>query len=372
LSPNDRRMRGCAFCGREQLATTSRKAARFILLAVATTAIAVVPGVESLARSRKKAPEIPVYVPPPPAGPVGLPDRLLGDAAAYEAYLLRVTATTPAGFTDGASVARALKAAAAYEPRVLVRGEIAYGAVAALQNPTFVAQVRAAGNSPENRKIMVDYILHDPGYAFRFQGADAAAGLIKEALGGAGLRLYATGKVIKQSAYDVQHQMWSREEIADRAGRLASVEAAAAQGVEPASERVAILQRAATGAEPLPLVAPSAPPPYTPLIARAMQLAAIAALGEATDAAYDQLTSLTADADTDACLHMAKLNLYQCLAVAKPHYEDIFCMGQHVMVDTGACLARGVGVEVPADPLPPPKPVPASTTKRTKHRAHAS
>jgi hypothetical protein len=343
-----------------------------ILLAGIAATIALLPGVDTFARSRKPPPDVPVYVPPPPAGPVGLPDRLLGDAASYEAYLLRVTATTPAGFTNGASVAQALKTAAAYEPRVLVRGEIAYGAVAALQNATFVAQVRAAGNSPDNRRLMVDYILRDPGYAFRFQGSDAAAGLIKEALGGAGLRLYATGKVIKQSAYDVQHQMWSREEIADRSGRLASVEAAAAQGVQPAAERVAILQLAAEGAEPLPLTAPAAPPPYTPLIARSMQLAAIAALGEATDAAYDQLTSLTADTDTDACLHMAKLNLYQCLAVAKPHYEDIFCMGQHVMVDTGACLARGVGVEVPPDPLPPPKPVPASAPTRKKHHAHTS
>jgi hypothetical protein len=337
---------------------------------VAATVV-MAPGVGSLARSRKPAPEVPAYVPPPPAAPVGLSDRLLGDAAAYEAYLLRVTATTPAGFTDGASVAQALKTAAAYEPKVLVRGEIAYGAVAALQNPTFVAQVRAAGNSPENRKLMVDYILRDPGYAFRFQGADAAAGLVKEALGGAGLRLYATGKVIKQSAYDVQHQPWSREEIADRAGRLASVEAAAAQGVQPAAERVALLQRAAAGAEPLPLTAPAAPPPYTPLIARSMQLAAIAAIGEATDAAYDQLTSLTADTDTDACLHMAKLNLYQCLAVAKPHYEDIFCMGQHVMVDTGACLARGVGVDTPPDPLPPPQPVKAPAGRK-KHSTHTS
>ena len=347
---------------------TSAKAVRATVLALTTAAIVFTPTVQSLARSRRPEPEVPVYAPPPPAGPVGLSDRLIGDAASYEAYLLRVTATTPAGFTNGASVAQALKTAAAYEPRVLVRGEIAYGAVAALQNPTFVAQVRAAGNSPENRKLMVDYILHDPGYPFRFQGADAAAGLVKEALGGAGLRLYATGKTIKQSAYDVQHQAWSREEIADRAGRLAAVEAAAAQGVDPATERVAVLQSAATGAAPLPITAQPAAPPYTPLIARSMQLAAIAALGEANDDAYDQLTTLMADSDSDTCLHMAKLNLYQCLAVAKPHYEDIFCMGQHVMVDTGACLARGVGVEPPPDPLPPPRPVPASTlTAKKRH-----
>ena len=350
---------------------TSRNVVRATVLALAA-AIAFVPTVQPLARSRKREPEVPAYAPPPPAGPVGLPDRLLGDAAAYEAYLMRVTATSPAGFTSGATVAQALKTAAAYEPRVLVRGEIAYGAVAALQNPAFVAQVRAAGNSPDNRKLMVDYILHDPGYAFRFQGSAEAAGLVKEALGGAGLRLYATGKTVKQSAYDVQHQSWSKEEISDRAGRLAAVEAAAAAGIDPAIERVAILQRAATGAEPLPLAAPAAQPPYTPLIARSMQLAAIAALGEAGDAAYDQLTSIMADSDTDTCLHMAKLNLYQCLAVAKPHYEDIFCMGQHVMVDTGACLARGAGVDLPPDPLPPPRAVPATNAAAKKKRAHST
>lgn len=351
----------------------SRKAARATILALATVATTFIPTVQPLARSKKPPQaDAPVAPPPAPAGPVGLPDRLLADAASYEAYLMRVTATSPAGFTSGAAVAQALKTAAAYEPRVLVRGEIAYGAVAALQNPTFIAQVRAAGNSPENRKLMVDYIMRDPGYAFRFQGADAAAGLVKEALGGAGLRLYATGKAVKQSAYDVQHQSWSRDEIADRAGRLAAVESAAAQGIEPATERVAILQRAADGSGPLPITAPPAQPPYTPLIARSMQLAAVAALGEANDTAYDQLTSLMADSDSEGCLHMAKLNLYQCLAVAKPHYEDIFCMGQHVMVDTGACLARGVGVTLPPDPLPPPRPVPASATTAKKKHAGAS
>jgi hypothetical protein len=47
---------------------------------------------------------------------------------------------------------------------------------------------------------------------------------------------------------------------------------------------------------------------------------------------------------------MSKLNLYQCLAVAKPHYEDVFCLGQHVLMDTGSCLMKGVGLP---DPTPP-------------------
>jgi hypothetical protein len=50
------------------------------------------------------------------------------------------------------------------------------------------------------------------------------------------------------------------------------------------------------------------------------------------------------------CLNMSKLNLYQCLAVAKPHYEDVFCLGQHILADTGQCLMKGAGVPEPADP----------------------
>jgi hypothetical protein len=26
--------------------------------------------------------------------------------------------------------------------------------------------------------------------------------------------------------------------------------------------------------------------------------------------------------------------------VAKPHYEDVFCLGQHVLMDTGQCLGK--------------------------------
>ncbi len=335
------------------------------IVALALIAVAGVTAMQTTARSRKPEPVAVEAPPPPPAAPAGLPDRLLADAAAYQAWVERVMATSPS-FANGESVAEALKSTSAYDPKALVRGEIAYGAVAALSNPNFVAQVRAAGNSPDNRALMVRYILQDPGYPFNFKGSDAAAGLVKEALGGAGLKIYTAARAMKQSAYDVQHQAWSKEEVRDRPGRLQAVEAAANAGMTPATERVPTLQRILSGTDPMPVTAMPAAPPYTPLVARAMQLAAIAALGEATDQIYDQLTALASDADSDACLHMAKLNLYQCLAVAKPHYEDIFCMGQHVMADTAVCLAHGVGVETPPDPVPPPRAVQAASTKRSR------
>ena len=343
---------------------------RAILAVLAVAAAVAIPALTGIARPKPQPVyEAPPPPPPPPAGPMGLPTRLLSDAAAYEAYLDRATATSP-GFTSGASVEQALKAGAAYEPHAFIRGAVAYAAVAALEDPTFAAALRAAGNSPENRRLMVSYIVADPAYAIiNFRGSDRAAGLAKEALGGAGLRLNATGKSVKQSAYDVQHQEWSKQEVYDRSGRLAAVEASSADPVGHADDQVPALQRAASGVAPLTIAAGPADPPYTPLVARALQVAAIAALGEAGDDAYDQLAALAVDDSTATCLHIAKLNLYQCLAVAKPNYEDIFCMGQHALADTGSCLAKNAGVTVPIEIVPARLPAPPVRSITARRRA---
>jgi len=340
------------------------------LCAVAAIAVGA-PPLESIAKS-KRPPAVQEAPPPPPTppGPVGLPSRLLADAGAYSAYLERVTATSPASFTSGAAVSEALKTDAADDPDALIRGAVAYAAAAALQDSSFIAQIRAAGNSPENRQLMVGYIIRDPAYVFLFKGSDEAAGLAREALGSAGLRLLTAGKAVKQSAYEIQHQMWSKEEVADRPGRLAAVKASARAPMPPAEAReMELLQRVQSGAGSLGVTAAPAQPPYTTLVDRALQLAAIAALGEATDAAYDRLTVLTTDDSASTCLHIAKLNLYQCLAVAKPNYEDVFCLGQHVMADTGYCLAKNAGMAMPTEP-PPPAAAPPEKV-RGRHHAHA-
>ena len=71
------------------------------------------------------------------------------------------------------------------------------------------------------------------------------------------------------------------------------------------------------------------------------------------------------------------LNLYQCLAVSKPHYEDIFCLGQHVMLDTGQCVMIAAGAPPPAyTPVAQSKTevayVPLGTSKKKRHAKKAS
>ena len=295
---------------------------------------------------------------------------MIQDAAAYDSYLRRVIAISPA-FTDAVSVTQATNYTRAYAPKSLIRGAIAYAAIAALQDPDFIASVREAGNTPEHRRDMVGYILANPAYVQYFKDSNVAAGLAKEALGPRALRLHDVGKAVHQAAYDIQRQGWSKLQVADLNGRLAAAEAAADGDMASDPEAMAQAKQSAGGASAVPTAANPLSPPYTPMVAHALQLAAIAALGEAREDDAGQLGILMADDDTAACLGAAKRNFHQCLAVSKPEYEDIFCIGQHGLQDTGACLASAAGVEIPPEPPPPPpvfhpKPAPAHHARRRK------
>ena len=155
-----------------------------------------------------------------------------------------------------------------------------------------MAQVRAAGTTPEYRRAMVGYILLNPVYVFQFKNSDVAAGLAKQALGDAGLKLFAAGKTMKQASYDVQHQAWSnRKSPTVPAAWPPSNRPPRTRPLPLAEDQVPALQRAASGATPLTITASPAEPPYPPLVAHALQLAAVAALGEADDSTYDSLTA---------------------------------------------------------------------------------
>ena len=129
-------------------------------------------------------------------------------------------------------------------------------------------------------------------------------------------------------------------------------------------DQISSLRAAAIGQSPMPLHGSDAGPPYPPVIVRGLAVAALAALGEAGDENLISLAPLMSDAPTATCLHTAKLNLYQCLAVARPNYEDIFCLGQHALMDTGQCVMIAAGAPAPVVAPPPPPQVQTATTPK--------
>jgi hypothetical protein len=302
-------------------------------------------------------------IPAPP--PVLLPRSVVELASVYEADTQRVSTVDPAEFTNGDRVAAALKTAEGYETEQFQKGQAAYGAIVALQDPTFVATLREFAKDPQRRSQVANALMADPSYATTFKGSDSAAGLVISVFSDQGKKLIEQGGRIKQSAYDVQHQSWSKADVADRPGRLALAKSLSEQRQQAVEVATLRLQQNAKGAEAMGLAGPPVQPPYTPLVARALAVAAMAAIGEGGDEYSPQLTALLDDPAEGQCLHLAKLNLYQCLSVAKPHYEDVFCLGQHAVGETGQCVMKS---SVAGYVLPSPnaeRPASATPTSQT-------
>lgn len=340
--------------------STTRTRAALTAMAVAAAAL--------LASCGAPPPAPPVVAAPPAPPPITLSSSIVEKASAFRGYMQRAGAISPT-FENGDQIQASLKVGVGYEPKQFLSGATAYAAVLALQDPTFVASVRTFAVDPAQRQQVINQIIADPAYAVGFKGSDTAAGLIIDTLGADGLKLYKAGKAVKQAAYDVQRSKWSTLPVLDRDGRLAYAKTMSATPALADTADVAILRQASTGAAPLAITPRSAPPPYKPLVIRGMAVAALAALGYAGDDKLALIEAVMAEPASAMCLNMGKLNLYQCLAVAKPHYEDVFCLGQHIMIDTGACVIKASGAEMPYEPPPPPKPEPVVKKKPVAKKA---
>ena len=239
-------------------------------------------------------------------------------ASAFEAYTRRASAID-AAFSGPAEIRSGLIAGAGYEPRQLENGMIAYAAMAAMQEPAFVAGVKARGPA------LARQFAANPDAALSLPGAPAAAARANAALARRGEALAEAGARVKKASYSVQHQAWSRARLSNGPQRLAAVKAAAsyrAEGGDRAQLAVAVAEGGRRGGA-------------SPVISRGVAVAALTVLGQ--DGAARSLMSEPRSSD---CLRRAKLNYHQCLAAAGTHYEDIYCLGVHAMTDPGQCMVE--------------------------------
>ncbi|MDV6329753.1 hypothetical protein [Asticcacaulis sp. 201] len=374
-----------------KLAITKGLASSLLALSLAVT-------LASCATDAPPPPPPPAPAPAPAGPPVALATEISDAAAVYVDYIQKASAIKNQ-FADGADIQAKLASAEAYEPNQLANGAVAFAAIVAMQEPAFRASLRNYATDNAVRADMVNRLLSDPAYVAVLPGADAAARRVILALSSDGQLVFKAGAAVKQSAYDIQMQKWSREFVIDREGRLAKAKSSAvtlasvqsdasAQLLTAALTGSGLVTRATTGqstgsyavggagdgvtftpgtgqpAQPqatvsTPIASDAATTsaaanqpqtvfdrpdlfnqPYTQAVNRALTIAAIAILGEGGSTRAPALTSLLNDGEGQKCLAMSKLNLYQCLAVAKPHYEDVFCLGQHVLMDTGQCLGE--------------------------------
>jgi len=313
--------------------------------------------------------------------PVALNDSVAQAASVYLTFT-RDIATIQGGFATPDAVQSALRRGAAYDPDQISRGLVAYASILALQSPEFVSGVRGAASTPEARRQIIGRVVADPAYASTLPGAEAAAGLIISMLETDIIALANAADTVETDAYTIQYagdprSGWGRASSPDREGRLQAVKDLSARSVLPSAEESARLYAAAHGGSGLGTTAVrTRRPPYAPSVTNALAMAALAALGAAGDNARANTDALQYDRASQDCLASSKLNLFQCLAASRPAYEDMFCLGRHVMRDLATC-ARGAAlpstivtvddptqtrIEVPRPaPAVAPRPEPSTT-----------
>jgi hypothetical protein len=258
-------------------------------------------------------------------------------ASAFCAYVERA-ADASGRMTSGAAVADGVKAGAAYEPAWFQEGMIGYGAMVALHDDRFVAGVNAAARVGDPREL-IERLVADPASVLSIDGAAEAALRAQTALRERGDALADAGGRAKQAAYDLQRQPWSQVFVVDHVERLEGVKSLSATPVE-ATER----DDSRLSETMLRVRAPAGDAQaVSPVVVRALALAAEAALGVGGGEDLSTVRPLLSEASSDRCLRMSKLNLYQCMAVAGPEYEDVFCLGQHELIDTAQCVAAASG-----------------------------
>lgn len=266
--------------------------------------------------------------------------RVVEAAAALQGYLRSAAAIKP-DFEGAGAVTGALIASASYEPRQLEQGAVAYAALVALQEPNFVKSLSGLAETPAESAAFAERLARSPENVLDVPGAQQAAALASAALSNMGSALVDRGRAVKQAAYTLQQQPWSLRPVDEPATRLSRVKARAqsrATLTEAETQQLIadLLVHRSNQAAP-----PTAAP--TPLIIRSLALAATAMLGRADEDHAEALETLLTDRSAGDCLKLAKLNLHQCLSVAGPQYEDVFCTGEHAMADTGQCIVKAAG-----------------------------
>ena len=296
----------------------------------------------------------PAPPPPPPVPAVSLNEGVAQAASIYVAFM-RDAGTIQPGFQDAESIQAAIRKGAAYEPAQLSRGMIAYGSILALQSPEFVQGVRTFAADPTTRQTVIDSILADPAYAATLPGADTAAGLIVDTIGRDSAAMLLIANAVEEDAYTIQgredpRRRWAVVHIPNREVRLEGAKALSAVQMLPSAEESTRLFAAANTGSGLALNPARSGPPYTPAVIRSLALAALAALGAGGEDARASTEALTVEQNSEFCLNMSKLMLFQCLAASRPSYEDVFCVGRHVARDLATCTAQAItpaGVTVP-------------------------
>ena len=356
---------------------------------------------------------------PPPAPFLQGPGGPVGQGAAfYREYLADAEQIRDVTLTSPQVINAVTERIARHPGQRLARASIAYGGLVAVQDAAFVAGVRETAAFYGKEPILRGMTL-DPRYVRTLKGGEGAARAVARAIRADALALDAIALRYQMDAYGLQKQSWALARIPDVRQRVAAIrtlptaartgDAVLSSGlaapVPAVYDAAAALARAqgffpqfplstlADRLEPVVITPPPPPPPPPPPaptrrgsrnapaptpvsvpiatapppppppaadvapLNRMVTLGAMLALG-ATDEPAVQPRLIMEDRLYDGCFESARLNLNQCVAASRFHYETPFCIAKHPVGEVAKCLGEAVGVAL----TPPAAATPAAAT----------
>lgn len=315
-----------------------------------TAAVALAAAISSAAFADQDAGATPVLTLEP--GSPAARQELWRDAETYAAFHEDVGEAGRRELRSGADLDATMDSLAGYygEDR-LSNAQVAYTAIVASRHARFIDSIRAVADY-YGMETAVQGFLNDPSYAIGFEGADAAADTVLDAIGEDVASIRTVGGRYRQAAYDLQAEAWAQARARDRDQRLRALETAADRltvdfqlagdtGGSASMGSAAALFAEATGRErpQLNLAVNVGEAQMTPDERRVGRVLAVAALQSIESGDRRSLEALLSDPGVERCINWARLHLAQCVAAGHFKYEDSFCIAEHALNDIAGCLS---------------------------------
>jgi hypothetical protein len=351
---------------------------RILAVGAALMAAFLIPTAD--AQQRRSTPArtaTPAPTPPPTPAPAPVPvtypnisSPIARATSPYVAFQGDITSLRTSALSAPTDLDRAFNTAISNNPQGITKGFLSYSAIVAAQNPAFARSVRDTAAFYGRDRFLMG-LRNDVKYARTLGGAEGAVQLVLASAAADGARIEAVGERFREAAYSLQRSSWSNQVAPRPQPRIAELRNlsntprwAPANFVEKVTVQVGrqsstvspdgvggglFWDALMTQTEAATLASYSAPPPRAArpgpaeqhTLDRIMTMAAFYIVG-AGDDQQARIDVLSDDPTTKNCIEMARLQALQCVSASRFRYEHSFCLGLHVLKDTGTCLKQVV------------------------------
>lgn len=239
-----------------------------------------------------------------------------------------------------------------HDATLLSSGWVAYAALVAADTPEFNQSIQNE-LATLGKEGFLNKLRTNPRAARDLAGSDAAIQAIMEMAAKDATKVQAVGETYISNAYAMQNKGWAKKKISDGTSRVYEAESYANSRARMATPVMPVSAPAGARAPGLSATDrdwnpdwstssayPNANPRATPIMDRALLLAARYAVGDLND---KMVSAYAKNDNSRRCLTTAKLNLNQCIAATRTPYEEAFCLGEHGLKDVSGCLGWVAG-----------------------------